>query len=103
MLRRRLSQTPFVAGLVEHECPRCHRPVELPFGVLCHACRDDIERRAARWAHVAAGVTTAALAVYALVRLPPDPRARMMTALAVVLWYVLVRLAVQRAARELLP
>jgi hypothetical protein len=43
------------------------------------------------------------LAIYAVIRLPDDPRARLMTALAVALWYVLVRLTVQRAARELLP
>lgn len=103
MLRRRLSQTPLVAGLVEHECPRCHAAVELPFGTLCRACRDQIERRARRLGHLAAVVTTAALAIYAVVRIPADPRARVMTALAVAVWYVLVRLVVQRAARELLP
>jgi hypothetical protein len=103
MLRRRLSQTPLVTGLVEHECPRCHTAAELPFGTLCRNCRAEIERRAGRLAHLAAGATTAILAGYALLRLPDDPRARLMTGLAVALWYVLVRLTVQRAARELLP
>lgn len=103
MLRRRLSQTPLVAGLVEHECPRCHRAVELPFGTLCRACRDEIERKAGRLASLAAGVSTIALAIYALLRVPADPRARLMSALAVVLWYVLVRQMVQRAGREFLP
>ncbi len=103
MLRRRLSETPLVAGLAEHECPRCHRAVELPFGTLCRTCRQEIERRASRMANLAAGVTTLALAIYALLRVPEDPRARLMTGLAVALWYLLVRLAVQRAARELLP
>ena len=103
MLRRRLSQTPLVAGLVEHECPRCHTAVELPFGTLCRTCRSQIERRANRLAHLSAGVTTVMLAIYAVIRLPDDPRARLMTALAVALWHVLVRLTVQRAARELLP
>ena len=103
MLRPRLSQTPLVAGLVEHECPRCHAAVQLPFGTLCRTCRDQIERRARRLGHLAALVTTAVLAAYALIRMPADPRARMMTALAVAVWYVLVRLTVQRAARELLP
>jgi hypothetical protein len=70
---------------------------------LCRTCRGHIERRANRLAHVSAGVTTALLAIYAVVRLPDDPRARMMTALAVAVWYVLVRLTVQRAARELMP
>jgi hypothetical protein len=103
MLRRRLSQTPLVAGLVEHECPRCHRPVELPFGILCSACRAGIERRASRLAAWAAGLSTLALAIYALVRMPGDPRARLMSGLAVAVWYVLVRQVVVRAARELLP
>ncbi len=103
MLRRRFSQTPFVAGLLEHECPRCHRPVELPFGTLCRACRGEIERKAARLAHLVAGLSTAGLALYALLRLPPDPRARLMVGLAVAVWYVLVKLTVQRAARELWP
>jgi hypothetical protein len=103
MLRRRLSQTPLVAGLVEHECPRCHRPVEQPFGTLCAACRAGIERRASRMAAWAAGLSTLALAIYALARMPDDPRARLMSGLAVAVWYVLVRQVVARAARELLP
>jgi hypothetical protein len=103
MLRRRLSQTPLVAGLVEHECPRCHRPVELPFGTLCQACRANIERRASRMAAWAAGLSTLALAIYALVRMPDAYQARLMSGLAVAVWYVLVRQVVQRAARELLP
>ncbi len=46
MLRRWSSQTPLVAGLVEHECPRCHRPVELPLGQLCKTCLTTIDKRA---------------------------------------------------------
>ena len=103
MLRPRLSQTPLVAGLVEHECPRCHAAVQLPFGTLCRPCRDQIERRARRLGHLAALVTTAALAAYALIRMPADPRARMMTALAVAAWDGLGRLTGQRAGREVLP
>jgi hypothetical protein len=77
--------------------------VELPFGTLCGACRTHIERRAARLAAWAAGVTTVALALYAFLRMPEDPRARLMSGLAVAVWYVLVRQVVGRAARELLP
>jgi hypothetical protein len=103
MLRPRLSQTPLVAGLLEHECPRCHRAVELPFGAVCPSCRTEIERRARRLAHIVALATTAALAAYVLLRLPADPQGRLMSALAVGLWYLLVKLVVQRSARELLP
>jgi hypothetical protein len=70
---------------------------------LCPSCRQQIDRKASRLGHIVSGLTTAALAVYAMIRLPDDPRARLMVALAVAVWYVLVRLTVQRAARELLP
>jgi hypothetical protein len=103
MLRRRFSETPLVAGLVEHQCPRCHRPVELPFGTVCGPCRQEVERRARRLGHLVALITTVALAVYVVLRLPPDPRARMMSGLAVAVWYVLVKLVVERSAKELLP
>jgi hypothetical protein len=43
------------------------------------------------------------VAVYVLVRLPEDPRARVVSALAVGIWYVLSGMIVTRAARELLP
>ena len=72
-------------------------------GTLCRACRDEIERRAGRLANLAAGVTTIALAIYAMLRMAADPRARLMSALAVAVWYILVRQVVQRVARELLP
>ena len=103
MLRPRMSQAPLVAGLLEHECPRCHQPVELPFVTICPRCRGQIEHRARRLAHLVALVTTAALAVYVLLRLPADRQGRLMSGLAVVLWYILVKLVVQRSARELLP
>lgn len=94
---------PFVGGLIEHECPRCHRPVELPLGTICPNCRREIEQRAARLARWASALSTAALAVYFLLRLPPDPRGRLVVAMGVGIWYVLSNLVVRRAARELLP
>jgi hypothetical protein len=103
VLQRRLSQAPLVAGLLEHECPRCHRPVELPFGAMCPACRGEIERRARRLGNIVAFVTAAVLALYVMLRLPPDRQGRLLSALAVAVWYVLVKLVVQRSARELLP
>ena len=103
MLGPRMSQTPLVAGLLEHECPRCHQAVELPFGMICPRCRQEIERRARRLAPLVALATTAALALYVMLRLPADRQGRLMSALAVVLWYILVKLVVQRSARELLP
>jgi hypothetical protein len=88
--------------LREHECPRCHRPVELPLGALCPECRRDIERRARRLGRLVAASTTALLAVYVLFRLPPDPRGRLVSAMAIGIWYVLTDMVVRRAAREML-
>lgn len=103
MLRRRSSPTPLVGGLTEHECPRCHRPVELPLGALCRDCRSEIEARAARVARWVGGVSTVLLVLYVLPRLPADSRGRLVVAVGVAVWYLLSNLVVRRAARELLP
>ena len=87
----------------ERECPRCHRPVDLPLGALCRECRQEIERRARRLGRLVAASTTALLAIYLLLRLPPDPRGRVVGAMAVGVWYLLSNMVVRRAARELLP
>jgi len=34
----------YAGGLIEHECPRCHRAVELPFGALCRQCVAELDR-----------------------------------------------------------
>jgi len=86
--------------LVEHECPRCHRAVELPFGLLCRACRDEIDRTAARWGTRASVASTAVLAVYVTLRMPADPAARPVGILAILIWFVLSNLTVRRAVRE---
>lgn len=100
MLRRWDSPTPFAGGLVEHECPRCHRAVELPFGALCRSCLDEINRKAARLGLVLATLSTAILAVYVTLRMPPDPMARRVGILAVVIWFVVSNVVVRRAVRE---
>lgn len=102
MLRHWDSPTPFAGVLVEHECPRCHRAVELPLGMLCRACRDEIERRAARLGNLAGLVTAALLAVYVTVRMPPDPVARRVGILGVVMCFALANVIVRRAVREMM-
>ncbi len=102
MLRRWDSPTPFAGGLVEHECPRCHRAVELPFGQLCRACRDEIDRRAARLATIISLASTALLAGYVTLRMPPDPLARQVGIMAIVVWFAISNLVVRRAVRELM-
>lgn len=94
------SRTPWSGVLVEHECPRCHRPVELALGELCAACRRAIDRRAIRSARVVAMVSTAVLGLYVMLRVPPDPVARAVSGAAVAAWYVLTYLIVRRVMRE---
>lgn len=102
MLRPENSPTPSFGGLVEHECPRCGREVELPFGARCRACVREVDARARRLARRVALVTTALLGAYILWRMPPDPTARLVGAVAVVAWYILTRLIVTRTLREFL-
>jgi hypothetical protein len=102
MLRRPNSQTPFFGVLAERECPRCHRPVELPLGELCGHCRADIARRASRIARLVAGASTAVVAVYVILRIPGYPTARAVGAAAVLMWYVLSYLIVRRTLETFL-
>jgi hypothetical protein len=96
MLRRRNLARPLAAVLIEHECPRCHCEVELPLGELCGACRNQIERRAAKTARLVAGVSTLAVALYVFIPPPPGEQGRVVGAVGVVVWYVLISLIVRR-------
>ena len=100
MLRRGNLQTPLVAGLVEHECPRCHRAVELPLGALCAHCHKAIERRARRVARWVAGFSTAAVALYIFIPAPPDERARAVGLAGILIWYILTTAMVRRVMRN---
>ena len=100
MLRRWNSPTPLVAGLIEHECPRCHREVELPLGQLCNACRTQIERRAKKTARIVAALSTVAVGLYIFIPMPSDPRARAVGLVGIVVWYVLTGLVVRRVMRQ---
>ena len=101
MLRQSNLGTPSFGGLVEHECPRCHRPVELPLGEICGTCQHDITRRANRVARVVAMVSTAAIGVYVMMRVPPDPTARAVSGISVAASYLLTYLIAKRVAREI--
>ena len=102
MLRRSSSQTPLSGALIEHECPRCHKPVQLPLGELCGECRRDIERRAGRLGRLIAAVSTILIAIYVVVRMPADPTARLVGAMSIVIWYLLTFLVAKRVLREYL-
>lgn len=102
MLRRWSSQTPLSGALIEQECPRCHEPVQLPLGELCGECRGDIDRRAGRLGRLIAAISTALVAIYVVVRMPPDPTARMVGAGSIAIWYLLTFLVAKRVLREYL-
>ncbi len=100
MLRPPNSRKPFFGVLVEKECPRCRRQVELPLGELCRQCRQDIARRAGRIARIVAAVTTAGVALYVVFGMPRDPTSRMVGAMSVIAWYILVNLVVRRVLTQ---
>ncbi len=102
MLRRGSSQTPLSGALIEHECPRCHEPVELPLGELCGECRRGIDRRAGRVGRLIAAISTVLVAIYVVVRMPADPTARMVGAVSIVIWYLLTFMVAKRVLREYL-
>ena len=95
------SQTSLVSGLVEHECPRCHREVELPLGALCRICRGEIEKRASKVALIGSGVSTALVAAYVVTRLPAgETMARNVGIGAIVVWFLLSNTTVKRIMRQ---
>ncbi len=100
MLRPWNSQTPLVVGLIEHECPRCHREVELPFGQLCGTCRAEIESRAKKVARIASVLSTLAVALYVFIPMPSDQRARTVGLVGLVVWYVLSHLVFRRVMQR---
>ncbi len=102
MLRRWNSRTPSFGALREHECPRCHQPVDLPLGEICDACRRGIDARAARIARPIAMISTVALGAYVMLRVPPDPTARLVSGVSVAVWYVLTYVVARRVLRETL-
>lgn len=96
MLPQWSSQTPYVGGLKVHECPRCHREVELPFGAVCRDCVREINRIATRWARRAALSSTLLVGAYTWLNLPADQTARTVLAASVVMWYALTHMLVKR-------
>jgi hypothetical protein len=76
--------------------------VELPLGELCATCRSEIERRVRKIARWIALGTTVVLAAYIVVRVPPDPTARSVGAIAILVWYLLTGAVARRILRETL-
>jgi predicted amidophosphoribosyltransferase len=102
LLRPLSSQTQMSGILVEHECPRCGREVELTLGEICSHCKREIEARARRIGRIVALTTTVALAVYIYLRMPEDPTARLVGGVSILAWYILTGLVTRRILREAL-
>lgn len=69
-------------------------------GELCAACRKTVGRKAARIGRLAAIATTLPLAVYVAASLPADRTARLVAAVAAVVWYLLCYRIAKRVALE---
>jgi predicted RNA-binding Zn-ribbon protein involved in translation (DUF1610 family) len=102
LLRPLRPQVPLPGMLVEHECPRCGREVELPLGEICPHCGREIEARARRIGRIIALVTTLGLAAYVYLRMPEDPTARLVGGVSVLVWYIVTGLVARRILREAL-
>ncbi|MBE0590861.1 MAG: hypothetical protein IH616_00505 [Gemmatimonadales bacterium] len=47
-------------------------------------------------------ISTAALGVYVMLRVPPDPTARLVSGVSVALWYLMMYLVAKRVLTEVL-
>ncbi|HXF95451.1 MAG TPA: hypothetical protein VNI61_05050 [Gemmatimonadales bacterium] len=72
----------------------------IAIGGVCGECWKRIRRRAARIGRWVAIGTTLPLGVYIALTMPRDPTARLVGAMAVVIWYVLTSLIARRVATE---
>ena len=101
MLLQPNSLAPWPVG-PEHPCAKCGEFVRgIPIGGLCGDCTRRLKRRAARIGRWVAVGTTLPIAAYVTWTLPAHaPGARLVGAVAVVIWYLLTSLIVRRTAWE---
>ena len=86
---------------ISHLCARCGRMTPgLAVGGLCAECTAAVAARARRVARWAAMGTTVPVAVYVAATLPAGSQARILGAVAVIAWYVLVTRIATRLAWE---
>lgn len=96
------NKSPLLGRPVGHECPRCHKEVELPLGELCADCKANIAARARKISRIVALGTTLPFALYVYVRLPEDQTLRLVGVSTVVAWYIIVGLVTKRVLMEVL-
>jgi hypothetical protein len=92
------------SGWPEVPCFRCHtRVAGLSWGDLCRNCLAERRERAKRLSLRISLPATLLVALYVMLRMPPDPMARLYGAIAVLATYIILRRIVTRVAMELLP
>jgi len=92
---------PSLGGLPEVPCARCGKRVpRIAWGGLCPECRWEREGRARRISSRAALGATLLMGGYVMLRVPADSTARLISVVAVLATYVIVRRIVGRLAME---
>jgi hypothetical protein len=94
---------PSLGGSPEVPCARCGKRVpRIAWGDLCPECRWQREARARKIASRAALGATAAMGAYVMLRVPADSTARLVSVVAVLATYVIIRVIVNRIAMEMI-
>jgi hypothetical protein len=94
---------PSLGGSPEVPCARCGKRVpRIAWGELCPECRWERERRARKISSRAALAATAAMGIYVMLRVPEDSTARLVSVVAVLATYVIVRVITNRIAMEMI-
>ncbi|HEX5387890.1 MAG TPA: hypothetical protein VFW66_14395 [Gemmatimonadales bacterium] len=92
---------PSLSGLPEVPCAKCGRRVPgLAWGALCPECRWEREARARKISSRAALLAAALMGLYVALRIPPQPMARLLGIIAVLVTYLVVRRIAGRIAME---
>jgi hypothetical protein len=92
---------PSLGGLPEVPCAKCGRRVpRIAWGDLCPECRWEREGRARKISSRAALAATILMGVYVMLRVPADSTARLISVVAVLATYVIVRRIAGRLAME---
>ena len=94
---------PSLGGSPEVPCAKCGKRVpRIAWGDLCPDCRWERESRARKISSRAALAATVAMGVYVMLRVPPDSTARLVSVVAVLATYVIVRVIANRIAMEMI-
>ncbi len=97
------SAMPSLGGSPEVPCAKCGRRVpRIAWGDLCPECRWEREARARKISSRVALAATALMGLYVMLRVPADPTARLVSVIAVLATYAIVRRVAGRLAMEYL-